>query len=156
MGKSLKRVQAAIDTLGIKTEIIETGKATTAAEAAAELGCTPAQIVKSIIFAGEVSDVVLFLTSGDRRVDLDLAQELAGENLTRADAALIRRVTGFAIGGVSPIGHLTPCPVYFDPNLLSHPVIYGAAGTPHHVFGIAPPLLLQVTQAVSGPFTAIM
>ena len=66
------------------------------------------------------------------------AEALSGATLEKADAASIRGHTGFSIGGVSPLGHLTPIETWFDPSLLAHPVIWAAAGTPNHVFAIRP------------------
>ena len=104
MSKSLKRVRAEIAELGLDCPILEVDVPTnTAAQAAAALGCEVAQIVKSVILLGQESGrAILFLTSGAARVDVARAAELAGEPLGKADAALIREQTGFAIGGVSP------------------------------------------------------
>ena len=109
MSKSLKRVRAALEAAGIDTEIVETPLARTAADAATAIGCEIDQIAKSIIFRGEVrGDAILFLTAGGNQVDPARAAALAGEALGKADAALVRAQTGFAIGGVSPVGHLNP------------------------------------------------
>ncbi len=110
MSKSLKRVRTALIAAGLPDTIIETGQATTAQMAADEIGCAVDQIVKSIIFLGETSGAcILFLTAGGNQVDIEKAAAIAGEPLGKADAALIRAQTGFAIGGVSPVGHLNPC-----------------------------------------------
>ncbi|HRK42598.1 MAG TPA: YbaK/EbsC family protein, partial [Gemmobacter sp.] len=79
---------------------------------------------------------------------------LASEALGRADAAQVRAVTGFAIGGVSPVGHLTASPGFFDPRLLEFPQVWAAAGTPRHIFPIAPGDLLRLTGARLEAFTA--
>ncbi|NNE88722.1 MAG: YbaK/EbsC family protein, partial [Silicimonas sp.] len=131
MSKSLKRVTAALRDAGIDTEVMEMASETRTAEAAArEAGCEIDQIAKSIIFRGETSgDVVLFITAGGNQVDAACAAKVAGEPLGRADAAFVRQVTGFAIGGVAPVGHLTPPVAYFDPRLLDFAVVYAAAGT---------------------------
>ena len=106
MSKSLARVEAALKDAGLAAEIREMGDTRTAADAAA--GCEVDQIAKSIIFRGEDSGhVVLFLTAGGNRVDAAKATALAGQPLGKADANLIRAETGFAIGGVAPVGHLT-------------------------------------------------
>ena len=110
MSKSLKRVRAALEAAGVTAEIRETALARTAQDAAEALGCAVDQIAKSIVLRGETTgEALLFITAGGRQVDLDAAAALAGEPLGKADAALIRAQTGFAIGGVSPVGHLTPC-----------------------------------------------
>lgn len=155
MSKSLKRVMAALDAAGIATDIREmTGETRTAEQAAAAAGCTPDQIAKSIIFRGETSgDVILFLTAGGNRVSDAKAAGLAGEPLGKADAALIRQRTGFAIGGVSPVGHVTAMRCFFDPRLLAFATVWAAAGTPRHIFAIAPGDLLRITGAQTAEFT---
>ena len=155
MSKSLKRVRAALDAYQIETEIVETPLARTAADAANALGCAVDQIAKSIIFQGEHSGVaLLFLTAGGNQVDASKASTLAGEPLGKADAALVRAQTGFAIGGVSPIGHLNPIQSFFDPRLSDFDVIWAAAGTPHHVFRSSPDDLLQISGAQASDFTS--
>lgn len=100
----MKRVARALTEAGIETEIQELGAARTAQEAADGVGCHIDQIAKSIIFAGVTSgEALLFLTAGGNLVDADKASAVAGEPLTKADAALIRAQTGFAIGGVAPV-----------------------------------------------------
>jgi len=156
MSKSLKRVSAALVTAGIETEILEMpGETRTAADAAREAGCEIDQIAKSIIFRGEVSgEMVLFVTAGGNQVDPGRASAVAGEELGRADATFVREKTGFAIGGVAPLGHLTPSRVFFDPRLLDFETIYAAAGTPRHIFPVAPKALLVATGSALGEFTA--
>ncbi|MBF9029913.1 YbaK/EbsC family protein [Rhodobacterales bacterium HKCCE3408] len=155
MSKSLKRVRAALVAAGLADSIVEMEDGTrTAAEAAAAVGCEIDQIAKSIIFRGETSgEAVLFVTAGGNRVDAARASALAGEPLGPADAALIRAQTGFAIGGVAPIGHLSPCRAWFDARLLDFATVYAAAGTPRHVFPIAPDTLLRLTGAATASFT---
>lgn len=154
MSKSLKRVEAALAAAGAEVEIREVGQARTAAEAAQAAGCAVDQIAKSIIFRGEESGrVILFLTAGGNRVSAAKASAVAGEPLGKADAAQIRSETGFAIGGVSPVGHLTPPRCFWDPRLGAFDVIWGAAGTPRHLFAIAPDRLLTITGAEVADFT---
>ena len=156
MSKSLKRVEKAISEAGLSIEVVKTKKAaTTAAMAADSVGCHVDQIAKSIIFQGASSgQPYLFLTAGGNRVLPKRASTLASEGLGKADAATIRENTGFAIGGVSPLGHLTPITTYFDPRLMEFDVIWAAAGTPHHVFPIHPAELQKITRAKLGEFTA--
>lgn len=155
MSKSLARVVSALEAAGIPSSPLEMGDCRTAQQAADAAGCALDQIVKSILFAGETSSrLYLFLTAGGNQVDTAKASALAGEALGRADARQVRDVTGFAIGGVSPVGHLTPSPEFFDPRLLDFPVIWGAAGTPRHIFPIAPQVLLRITSARVADFTA--
>ena len=155
MSKSLKRVRKALEDAAIETEIVETPLARTALDAATALGCGVDQIAKSIIFRGETSgEAVLFLTAGGNQVDIDKASRLVGEPLGKADAALVRAQTGFAIGGVSPIGHLNPIRSFFDPKLAEFDVIWAAAGTPHHVFRSDPVVLQEITGTQPADFTS--
>ncbi len=154
MSKSRARVARALAEAGLPDTIIEPGESRTAELAAAACGCELDQIVKSIIFAGAASGAVrLFLTAGGNRVSADKASALAGEALGRADAALVRAVTGFAIGGVAPIGHLTPTRTWIDPRLLEFDLVWAAAGTPRHVFSIAPERLISLADATPADFT---
>jgi prolyl-tRNA editing enzyme YbaK/EbsC (Cys-tRNA(Pro) deacylase) len=102
---------------------------------------------------GASGSLDLFLTAGGNQVDPARAADLAGEALHRADAEAVRRITGFAIGGVSPVGHLTPLPIWLDPRLMDFAQVWAAAGTPHHIFPIAPDALLTLTQATLAEFT---
>ncbi|MEP2891089.1 YbaK/EbsC family protein [Tateyamaria sp.] len=155
MSKSLKRVRAVLDAAAIDTEVIETPLARTAADAAQAIGCEIDQIAKSIIFLGQDSGrAVLFITAGGNRVDPDKAAAVAGEPLGKADAALIRKQTGFAIGGVSPVGHVSPIRAFFDPRLSEFDVIWAAAGTPRHVFRANPADILKISDAEQTDFTS--
>ena len=125
----------------------------TAEDAACAVGCGVDQIAKSIIFRAETSKrVVLFITAGGNQVDAGKASVAAGEPLAKADAGLIRVQTGFAIGGVAPIGHLSPVRAFFDARLLDFAQIWAAAGTPRHIFPIAPQQLLQISGAQVADF----
>lgn len=155
MSKSLARVRTALETLGLPTDIRDVGQARTAQEAADSVGCHIDQIAKSIIFRAETSgDAVLFLTAGGNRVDSTKASVCAGEPLGKADANLIRAQTGFAIGGVSPIGHLNPIRAWLDPRLLEFDVVWAAAGTPRHVFPLDPAVLPKISSAQIFDFTS--
>lgn len=150
----MTRVLAALDAAGLAAEVRETESARTAQEAADAVGCHIDQIAKSIIFrAGTSGAAVLFLTAGGNRVNAERATALAGESLGKADAALIRSQTGFAIGGVAPVGHLSPIRAWMDPRLLEFDVVWAAAGTPRHVFAIAPDLLERISGASVAVFT---
>ncbi|MCE2737240.1 MAG: YbaK/EbsC family protein [Rhodobacter sp.] len=156
MSKSLARVRAALDAAGVAFDLREMAAETrTAEQAAAAAGCTLDQIVKSVLFRGSGSGQLrLFLTAGGNRIDPDRASTLAQEPLERADAALIRAETGFAIGGVAPLGHLNPCALWMDPRLMDFAVVWAAAGTPRHIFAIAPAALRRITGAALAEFTA--
>lgn len=155
MSKSLKRVIADMQAKGLEIEPLRLEDGTlTAADAAAAAGTTPGQIVKSIILRCADTDAhILFLTAGDNLVDIEKAAIVAGLPLEKADAASIRRVTGFAIGGVSPFGHLTPPRTYLDPDILTYGTVWAAAGTPNHIFEITPALLQEKTGAIPADFT---
>lgn len=154
MSKSLARVAAALQAAGIGSVPVEAqGEIRTAEAAAADAGVTVDQIVKSILFQGESGRLFLFLTAGGNRVDLDKAAALAGEALTRAEVETVRAVTGFAIGGVAPLGHLTPSPTFCDPRLLDFAEVWAAAGTPRHMFRAAPQDLIRASGATVADFT---
>lgn len=124
------------------TEFAESSR--TAAEAAAAIGTSVPRIVKSLVFlAGD--EPVLVLASGTNRVDTKKVEALVGRPIRRADADRVREATGFAIGGVPPLGHATPLDVLIDRDLLQFDVVWAAAGTPHAVFPIAPADLVRAT-----------
>ncbi|MBF9041968.1 YbaK/EbsC family protein [Rhodobacterales bacterium HKCCE4037] len=156
MSKSLKRVKRALDEAGLAVEVLEMADGTrTAADAAAAAGCELDQIAKSIIFRAETSgEAVLFVTAGGNQVDATKASAVAGEPLGKADAGLIRAQTGFAIGGVAPIGHLNPIRAWWDPRLSEFEVIYAAAGTPRHIFPIDPAKLKELSGAEDADFVS--
>ncbi|WP_314254362.1 YbaK/EbsC family protein [Streptomyces sp. DSM 40907] len=119
----------------------------TAADAAAAIGCELSQIVKSLIFAAD-GVPVLVLMDGASRVDVEaVRRELGAGKVTRADAALVRETTGYAIGGVPPFGHRTRTRVLADRSLLAHEEIWAAAGTPTTVFPMAPDELIAYAGA---------
>ncbi|MDP5086786.1 MAG: YbaK/EbsC family protein [Yoonia sp.] len=155
MSKSLKRVMQALGAAGLDITPLELGPETrTAQQAADAAGCALDQIAKSVIFCGETSGrAILFVTAGGNQVDAAKASALAGEPLGKADAALIRSQTGFAIGGVAPIGHLHPIRAFFDPRLREFDVIFAAAGTPRHIFPINPQVLIRISDAQPADFT---
>ena len=156
MSKSLKRVLQALEAAGLEITPVEMADGARTAQAAADsVGCWLDQIAKSIIFRGQNSGTaLLFITAGGNQVCTDLASALAGEPLGKADTALIRSQTGFAIGGVSPVGHLSPITAYFDPKLLEFDQVWAAAGTPRHVFRINPTDLLRISNAQAADFTS--
>jgi prolyl-tRNA editing enzyme YbaK/EbsC (Cys-tRNA(Pro) deacylase) len=144
------RVQFALQSLGSEAVIHEHEEACrTSAEAAEVLGCTIAQIAKSVIFKGEASgQSILVVTSGANRVDTAKVAMLASEKPGKADANFVREYTGFVIGGVAPIAHAKPGKVFFDRDLLQFDCIYPAGGTPQATFSIEPNELLRISGAV--------
>lgn len=146
MTATTDRVTTALRERGVEVSILEFPQGTrTAQEAAAAAGTTVGQIVKSLVFLAD-EDPVLVLASGSHRVDTGKLAAVSGARVVRkAGADEVRRLTGYSIGGVPPVGHDTPMPVYVDAALLEYDTVYAAAGTPTAVFAIAPPTLLAVT-----------
>ena len=144
MSKSVKRVEEAAKQLGFDIAVVRMPDSTrTADDAAKACGCNVEQIVKSLIFVGANSGALkLLLVSGANTVDLEKVAGQIGEPLARADAKQVRDVTGFSIGGVSPIGHLAPVDSFIDTDLLGHAKVWAAAGAPNAVFEIAPQRLI--------------
>jgi prolyl-tRNA editing enzyme YbaK/EbsC (Cys-tRNA(Pro) deacylase) len=144
-----QRVSDALRRSGHTGEILElTVPTRSAAEAAAAVHCDVARIVKSLVFrTARTKRAILVLTSGANRVDEAALGERLGEELQRADADFVREHTGFAIGGVPPVGHPAPLRTLIDRDLLAHASIWAAAGTPHTVFEVAPDELVRMTGA---------
>ena len=136
---SAKRVQQALAAAGLNAQVTQLNASTrTAREAAEALGCDVTQIVKSLIFRGEVSDqAVLALVSGANRVDESKLADAAGEPMGKATAAFVRERTGFAIGGVAPIGHPQPLATFIDADLMRFHRLWAAAGTPNALFELS-------------------
>ncbi len=155
MSKSVDRVRADAARLDLDIAIVELAAGTrTAADAAAAVGCRVDQIIKSIVLrAAHGGEHFLFLTAGNNLVDAAKAAGLTGCALEKADAASIRAATGFAIGGVSPLGHVNPIRTWIDPHILSFKLIWAAAGTPSHVFSIDPHRLQAAVSPVIADFT---
>ena len=146
LSSSAQRVQDALARLGFTLAVVELPQSTrTAAEAAAAVGCGVGQIVKSLIFRGAHSNrAILVLASGANKVEEAAVAALLGEPLAKADADFVRAHTGFAIGGVSPVGHLEPMPTFIDEDLLAYDSLWAAAGTPNAVFKLTPKELVSV------------
>ena len=118
----------------------------TAAEAARQIGCAVGQIAKSLVFRAEPSGrAILVIASGSHRVQEKRIETALGERLARADPDFVRERTGFAIGGVPPVGHAEPPVIFIDRDLLQHAEIWAAAGTPFAVFPLTPQDLLRLT-----------
>ncbi len=150
---SARRVAEAARSLGLDIRIrIMTETTRTAAEAAAACGTTAAQIVKSLIFEGKESGrSFLLLVSGMNRVDEKAVGARLGEKLERPDARRVREITGYAIGGIPPIGHASGLAAYIDPDLLEFETVWAAAGTPNSIFEIAPGKLAAAAGAQTLP-----
>jgi prolyl-tRNA editing enzyme YbaK/EbsC (Cys-tRNA(Pro) deacylase) len=136
LSPSAARVQDALDAYGLSLQVLELPDSTrTAADAAAAIGCTVAQIAKSLVFrTTKTGRPVLVIASGVNRVDVDRVGEQVGEPIGKADADFVRSATGFAIGGVPPVGHAQAILTFVDEDLLQYEEIWAAAGTPNAVF----------------------
>lgn len=147
LSRSAKRFQDALLARGIALEVIELPASTrTAADAAAAIGCTIAQIAKSIVFRTAASNrPILVIASGVNRINEAAIHEHVGEAVVKADAAFVRDKTGFAIGGVPPLGHNEPIDTIIDVDLLALGDIWAAAGTPNAVFRLNGELLAHIT-----------
>jgi prolyl-tRNA editing enzyme YbaK/EbsC (Cys-tRNA(Pro) deacylase) len=141
------RVQQLLGEMGLTTEVIEfAGTTKTSADAAQQIGCSVAQIAKSLIFRAKQSNrPVLVIASGVNRVDEKALEALLGEKIGKADADFVREKTGYAIGGVAPIGHASPPVTFIDEDLLQLETIWAAAGTPFAVFRLAASDLERLT-----------
>jgi prolyl-tRNA editing enzyme YbaK/EbsC (Cys-tRNA(Pro) deacylase) len=148
-GTAVARVTASLAAHGLEQlpmrEFDE--RTATAADAAAAIGTSVGRIVKSLVFmAGE--QPILVLASGPNRVDVDKVGRIVGRRITRANADQVREVTGFAIGGVPPVGHPRALATYVDQDLLQYDEVWAAAGTPNAVFCIEPRDLVRITGGV--------
>jgi prolyl-tRNA editing enzyme YbaK/EbsC (Cys-tRNA(Pro) deacylase) len=151
LSSSAQKIQDLLQKLGYNYTVVEHAESTrTAQEAADRAGCELGQIVKSLIFQGKASGKpILVLTSGANRVDEKLISEYAGESIKRADVDFVRAVTGFAIGGVPPIGHNEKMESYLDEDLQQYPLVWAAAGTPNAIFELTPNDLQKMTQGIT-------
>ena len=145
--KGPERVRAALETASLDCEVLTLpGSTRTAAEAAAAVGCSVGEIAKSLVFrAGE--GAVVAIMSGDHRLDTGKLGAALGQQVGRADADFVRAATGYAIGGVPPLGHATPVPVFMDADLFRFERIWAAAGSPFSVFAIEPARLRDASGA---------
>ena len=148
LNPTAQKVQDLLTSHGFSCEVIEFQESTrTAQEAADRAGCKLGQITKSLIFKGRTTGKpIMVLTSGANRVDEKLISGYAGEPIGRADADFVREVTGFAIGGVPPLGHAQKMVTYIDQDLLQFNTIWAAAGTPNAIFELTPDALQKITE----------
>ena len=142
-----QRVQDALKALGVASQVMELPASTrSAAEAAQAIGCRVEQIAKSLVFRGLSTDrPVLAIVSGSNRVDEDRLGELTAEAVAKADADYVRQRTGYAIGGVPPVGHVASLVCLIDEDLFQYDTIWAAAGTPRAVFRLTPADLQRIT-----------
>lgn len=155
ISSSAKKVQEALAAAGIEATVVELPDSTrTAVEAAQAIGTTVAQIVKSLVFRGQVSGkAILIEASGINRVNEKTVEAILGEPIGRADPDFVREQTGYAIGGIPPLGHAHEMgAVLVDEDLLQYEELWAAAGTPHAVFRLTPEQLVKIA---GGKVTAI-
>jgi len=151
LSPSSQKVQEALTKLGISAEIIKLPQTTrTATEAATALKCDVSQIAKSIVFEGVTSGFgVLVIVSGANRVSEEIVSKIVGEQIKKASPEFVRDKTGFAIGGVPPLGHLNPMKILIDEDLLKYDKVWTAGGTPNSVFSISMRDLLAATSGIT-------
>lgn len=147
LSPSARKVQAFLDTVGLGLRVVEhDGSTRTSDEAAAAIGCAVAEIAKSLIFRARTSGApILVMASGVNRVDERKLAALIGEKVERATPDFVRDKTGFAIGGVPPVGHAESPLVLIDEDLLTFSSLWAAAGTPNAVFRLTPAQLVSLT-----------
>lgn len=147
LSRAAARVQEALDEHGLEGRVVELSDSTrSAAEAAEAVGCGVGQIAKSLVFRGESTGrAVLVIAGGANRVDPATLAGRVGEPVSLADPDTVRAVTGYAIGGVPPLGHRERLPIYLDEDLMGHDEIWAAAGTPRSVFRLTPAELERIT-----------
>ena len=145
--KGPDRVRAALEALSLDCEVLTLPDSTrTAGEAAAALGCTVGEIAKSLVFrAGDRA--VVAVVSGDDRLDTIRLSEAIGAEVGRADARFVRAATGYAIGGVPPLGHAGPVTLFMDRGLFRFARVWAAAGSPYSVFAVEPARLRDAAGA---------
>lgn len=144
---STQKVQDALQALGYTSRVVELSDSTrTAQEAAHAIGCQVGQIVKSLIFRGKYSGTpFLVVASGSNRVNEQRLSDLVSEPIEKADAEFVRQHTGFAVGGVPPLGHVEQLQTFIDEDVLQYEALWAAAGTPHAVFQLTPSDLQAMT-----------
>jgi prolyl-tRNA editing enzyme YbaK/EbsC (Cys-tRNA(Pro) deacylase) len=146
LSPSARRVQAALVAAGLDCRVTEHATpARTSAEAAATLGCSIAEIAKSLVFRAGDDEPVLVIASGGNRVDESKLAALAAARITRADPEFVRAVTGYAIGGIPPLAHGRSLRTFVDRDLMRFAVVHAAGGTPRAMFPIAPADLVRVS-----------
>ncbi len=151
LSKSAQSVQEALQKKGIDAQVLELPASTrTAEEAAKAIGCQTAQIVKSLIFRTKNSHrPILVLAGGINRVNEKTVAKAVGEEIVKADADFTREATGFAIGGIPPLGHKQQIETFIDEDLFKFKEVWAAAGTPHAVFNLDSAILAGLGKVIS-------
>lgn len=147
LGKSAAKIQEELNKYGLQLKVVTMNSSTrTCVEAANTIGCEVGQIVKSMIFRGKTTGIpILIVASGDNRINEKRMKEYLGEAVSRPDADFVQEVTGFAIGGIPPVGHANKITCFIDEDLFKYQEIWAAAGTPFDVFRLTPDQLTAIT-----------
>ncbi|MBP2634822.1 MAG: proS 2 [Firmicutes bacterium] len=148
LGKSAAKIQDELNKYGLELKVVTMNSSTrTCVEAANTIGCEVGQIVKSMIFRGKNTGMpILIVASGNNRINEKKMKEYLGEAVSRPDADFVQTVTGFAIGGIPPIGHISKLTCFIDEDLFEYQEVWAAAGTPFDVFRLTPDQLAAITQ----------
>lgn len=148
LGKSASKIQEELNKYGLELKVVTMQDSTrTCVEAANTIGCEVGQIVKSMIFRGKTTGIpILIIASGTNRINEKKMKDYLGETITRPDANFVQETTGFAIGGIPPIGHINKLKCFIDADLFAYDEVWAAAGTPFDVFKITPDQLITITQ----------
>lgn len=147
LGSKALKVQDALKTYGLSCQVLEMKETTRSAmDAAQAVGCQVGQIVKSLVFMGKkTKKPILVVASGANRVNIKRLGKILSEPIKMADPDFVRAKTGFAIGGVPPLGHSQPLEIFIDEDLLKFKEIWAAAGTPYALFKLSPDDLKKIT-----------
>jgi prolyl-tRNA editing enzyme YbaK/EbsC (Cys-tRNA(Pro) deacylase) len=147
MSSSVQKVYAALQEFGYDGDVLELSDSTKTSElAASAVGCEVKQIAKSLLFkTKKTGKPIMVITSGANRVNTGRVSKLVGEQLKMAEPEFVRECTGYAIGGVPPVGHAMTMTIFIDEDLIKNPEIWAAAGTPNSMFRLSPEALLQMT-----------
>ena len=153
---SVARVRQALAAAGVVAGIVELpGAARTARQAADFVGCDVAQIANSLVFRTARDEPLLVMSSGARRVDVERLAKIVGDPVGKANADFVRERTGFAIGGVAPVGHAAPLRTFVDASLAAYGELWAAAGHPHTVFRLSYKELVRITNGIEVPALAV-
>ncbi len=148
LNTSVRKVEKALKAHGLECQVLNMEETTRSAQDAANsLGCRVEQIVKSLVFmTKKTKKPILVIASGANRVNTKKIRNLLSEPIKMADPDFVRAKTGFAVGGVPPLGHSNPLATFIDEDLLKYSEIWAAAGTSNTMFKLSPDDLQKITQ----------
>lgn len=149
LSEESKKVKKLLDDFGLQPEIVEFDQSTKTSQMAADaLGCDVGQIAKSMVFRNKADDSsILVIASGANRVERGKLEEIIGKPVKLADPDFVLDKTGYAVGGVAPVGHVVQPKAYMDKDLLEYDYVWAAAGTSNSVFKINTQKLKEITHA---------